>query len=310
MKENDNDNNDIQIESTTNNNNNVDNTFPIMASTLNPFTYKNNTYIYNNTNNIIDEDFPQFIKNTCCPSFTFLSTTVILSLIQIVIYIITICFGLQLNATELFAPRVKTLDNFGILIPFKCRKGEIWRWLTAVFLHSNLIHLVFNLLTQIIIGSYIEAMIGQVKTVLLLLYTCITSSVFSSCISNETGTTSTEVTFALVGVYFAYTVINYWELDIQMGQTNKICNLLFVMFMITINIINAYKNALIMSYGNVSALLFAFFFGMVIVTPFRKGDGFLLRNGIWFWIGVVICGVGLPLMVVLFFTVVKFETFK
>ena len=75
--------------------------------------------------------------------------------------------------------------------------------------------------------------------------------------------------------------------------------------MLTINIINAYKNSLILPYANIASLLFSFFFGMCIITPYKKGDGLFVTNKIWFWIGVGFCSVLVPLELILFFTVTK-----
>ena len=49
------------------------------------------------------------------------------------------------------------------------QNGEIWRFITYAFLHANLIHVAVNLFSQIIIGSYIESMIGSIKTAILYL---------------------------------------------------------------------------------------------------------------------------------------------
>ncbi len=41
--------------------------------------------------------------------------------------------------------------------------GQIWRYVTYDFLHANLLHLTYNMFSQILMGSYIEAMIGSYK---------------------------------------------------------------------------------------------------------------------------------------------------
>jgi rhomboid protease GluP len=40
---------------------------------------------------------------------------------------------------------------------------EMWRFFTPLFLHGNLMHLVSNIMTQLMIGSSLEADIGGLK---------------------------------------------------------------------------------------------------------------------------------------------------
>lgn len=44
------------------------------------------------------------------------------------------------------------------------QQGQVWRFITYAFLHANLMHLVYNLFSQILMGSYVETIIGPLKT--------------------------------------------------------------------------------------------------------------------------------------------------
>lgn len=48
------------------------------------------------------------------------------------------------------------------------RRGELWRLLTSVLLHQNVLHLVFNLYWYWIFGTFIEDIFGHVKTAALI----------------------------------------------------------------------------------------------------------------------------------------------
>lgn len=65
------------------------------------------------------QTFFGFLKNFCCPNFSFKSFIFIITIIEIILYIITLCFGLkpvQLGQPELLAPTPQTLENFGGLV--------------------------------------------------------------------------------------------------------------------------------------------------------------------------------------------------
>ena len=271
---------------------------PFIGGSLNPFTKKVSE---------IEDNFPEFLEKTCCPSFTFLSTTFILSMIQILLYIITVCYGIRKDDDMiLLGPKISKLNQFGMLNPEKLHRGQVWRVITSVFLHSDFIHLFYNIITQIILGSYIETILGQSKTIYLILFTSIASGFFSSCVSKSVGVTSSHVQYMILGGYLAYTVLNNASLDKKIGRNNKLFNLLFVLFLICMNIIVGYKNPILLSYCNLSSLIFSFFFSLTIIVPYSEGGSCLFSPKVWFWIGMGF-SIAVPVLeIILFYTLIKF----
>jgi len=62
------------------------------------------------------EGFFQFLKNFCCPTFVFKSVTFYISIIDVIIYLITLLYGINLNPNELLAPKTDVLDKFGMKV--------------------------------------------------------------------------------------------------------------------------------------------------------------------------------------------------
>jgi GlpG protein len=56
------------------------------------------------------------------------------------------------------------------------RRGQFWRLFTAIFLHIDILHLVFNLYWLWVFGTIIERVFGHAKTTLLILLFAIGSS--------------------------------------------------------------------------------------------------------------------------------------
>jgi membrane associated rhomboid family serine protease len=54
--------------------------------------------------------------------------------------------------------RLGSLDSFAVI-----SRGEFWRLFTALFLHYNLLHLVFNLFALYVLGPSLERTIGAVR---------------------------------------------------------------------------------------------------------------------------------------------------
>jgi hypothetical protein len=62
------------------------------------------------------EPFSIFIKNFLCPSFTFKSFVFIISIINLVVYIISIAQGIEESKMYLLPPKEVTLDNMGSMV--------------------------------------------------------------------------------------------------------------------------------------------------------------------------------------------------
>src|SRR5438105_168069 len=62
-----------------------------------------------------------------------------------------------------------TLLRLGAAEMWTVREGQWWRLLTANFLHAGVLHLVINMLSLLIIGPFIERMLGRIGCALLYL---------------------------------------------------------------------------------------------------------------------------------------------
>ncbi len=65
------------------------------------------------------EGFFTFIRDFCCPTFVFKSFIFIISCVDLVIYILTILYGIKMNPNELLAPTTDTLDKFGMKVNYR-----------------------------------------------------------------------------------------------------------------------------------------------------------------------------------------------
>ena len=54
-----------------------------------------------------------------------------------------------------------TILEDGALVPALVGRGEVWRLVTSVFLHSGFVHLALNMLSLYFLGSFVEAAFGR-----------------------------------------------------------------------------------------------------------------------------------------------------
>lgn len=86
--------------------------------------------------------------------------------------------GVSLLAIGLTAAWWAKVDVSPMFETAMIRRGELWRLLTSIFLHTSLLHLVFNIYWLWIFGTFIEESFGQLKTAALIVLLAVGSSAF------------------------------------------------------------------------------------------------------------------------------------
>ena len=125
------------------------------------------------------EGFFYMCKNMCCPYWTFLSFTFIVTCIQVVLFFITV--GYDYDTDAFLTPKHSTLVKFGSTDFEKMRYDyELWRFFTAGFLNGNLLQLFIAAVFQFIIGFRVEPSVGTLKTAAVYIVSIIGSSFFST----------------------------------------------------------------------------------------------------------------------------------
>ncbi|MFC1764600.1 rhomboid family intramembrane serine protease [Planctomycetota bacterium] len=84
----------------------------------------------------------------------------------------------RLDGNSRFVPPLKISDQLQPqeLFP-EVRQGQVWRLVTPIFIHFNILHILFNMLWLRDLGSVIEARKGTLQFLLLVLVLAVTSNV-------------------------------------------------------------------------------------------------------------------------------------
>ena len=223
---------------------------------------------YITPNEIRNQSFLSWLKNIFCPNFKYTSVIFVLTCLDLIIYIITLLFGVKYTPNELLAPKFETLDLFGMKYPSKIYRGEVHRLILFGLLHANLTHLVSNLLSQIIVGSIIEGLIGNSKAGLLYLLSNVCGGMFSCVMSFSPGVGASVAIFGILGGYFGFTIINW---NYVKNNMNYLMNLFFIGLIVFMNASYGLGNETIDNYGHLGGLLYGFLFIFILVKP-KEGN--------------------------------------
>ena len=106
----------------------------------------------------LDETIPYTLKIVWCPTIKLFSLAVIFSVAIWVMYIFCLTQGIA-NDIEygVLPPTVTTLRKYGAISYQLVKDGEIWRLITAGFLHINLPHIVMNTVSLLFLLTRLEA---------------------------------------------------------------------------------------------------------------------------------------------------------
>ena len=108
------------------------------------------------------------------------------------------------------------LDMFCLHGP-SVRNGEIYRVISSVFLHADIIHLLFNCYALYAIGTEVENYLGRIKFLIIYLLSGVFGSLLSITLGNHASVGASGAIFGLMGslLYFGY------HYRVYLGQTLK-----------------------------------------------------------------------------------------
>lgn len=254
------------------------------------------------------ESFPQFMKESICPTFKLKSASFVIIILNFLIYIISLTIhGLDPVNKEInfLPPSSLTLDQMGALSGKKLRENffkNLYRWIANSFLHADFMHIFSNTLGILILGTVAERLIGTLKFALIYIIGGIIGSLFSVICDKSSSSVGASISiFAIVGTHFAFCAINWSVIDRYLGP-GGLCMWVSMLIIFTfISLIFAFSshNSMFSSRNNINAfghlggLLAGFFFCFTIVKP-ESGDFSVSRPLDYKYlriIGICVCGI-------------------
>jgi rhomboid protease GluP len=124
--------------------------------------------------------------------------------------------------------QVDWLEVYGARFNDAIRAGELWRFITPVFLHGSLTHIFFNMYALLAIGGFLERQLGHGRFVLLYFLSGFAGNVFSFLFTGE-GSYSVGASTAVFGLIGAQAVFFYQNRELFGGQARQaIGNTVFI----------------------------------------------------------------------------------
>jgi rhomboid protease GluP len=116
---------------------------------------------------------------------------------------------LQMISVAIFGYAVYSIDwlqLYGARFNEAIRAGELWRFITPVFLHGSIQHIFFNMYALLSIGSFLERHHGHARFALLYFLGAFSGNVFSFLLTGENGFSvgASTAVFGLIAAEFVF----------------------------------------------------------------------------------------------------------
>eukprot|EP01053_Blabericola_migrator_P010216 Blabericola_migrator_1__10215@NODE_570_length_7533_cov_212_053308_g425_i0_p4_GENE_NODE_570_length_7533_cov_212_053308_g425_i0NODE_570_length_7533_cov_212_053308_g425_i0_p4_ORF_typecomplete_len277_score24_60Rhomboid/PF01694_22/8_3e02Rhomboid/PF01694_22/4_3e32Rhomboid/PF01694_22/4_5e03DUF1751/PF08551_10/2_4e02DUF1751/PF08551_10/7_8e05DUF1751/PF08551_10/3_2e03DUF1751/PF08551_10/9_4e02_NODE_570_length_7533_cov_212_053308_g425_i013742204 len=164
------------------------------------------------------------------PGFTWKSFIVAISIVQVIIYIVSLTLG-----SYALVPSTSTLSRIGASYGPGLAHGDIWRLLTPIFLHASIWHILFNVFFQIRMGLPLEKQYGLYVFAAVYFICGICGNLFSMAIAPcKVAVGASTSGFGLIGLQLAVIALSWHTLQ---SKDQVIFNItLFVLMSVLISI--------------------------------------------------------------------------
>lgn len=154
---------------------------------------------------------------------------------------------------------IYTLIKFGANYQPLVKAGEVWRLVSAMFLHIGIIHLICNMYSLWVIGRQLETFLGKFKFIIVYLGSGILGSLLSVTLHSSVSAGASGAIFGLLGslLYFGY------HYRLYLGSVMKTQ----VIPIIILNLLIGFTLSGIDNYAHIGGLIGGYLFTCVLGVP-------------------------------------------
>ncbi len=149
------------------------------------------------------------LMDTCCPTITCLSFTVLVCIVTSIMFIVEVSIGLN-KAGEFLQVDVLTLLDLGANYEPYVKEGQVYRLIAPIFLHLNFIHFFGNFLAILIFLTRIQYTVGPLRAFIIYIIAGIGGNIFSILLEPDSikAGASTSL-YGIIGFILGYMIINW-----------------------------------------------------------------------------------------------------
>lgn len=125
--------------------------------------------------------------------------TIAIMIAIVIVFVAETLSGIPLFGVGSHPDSIRTLARLGAITPDVLESGELWRLVTAMFLHIGLLHLFLNLWALFQLGSVFEAMFGSLRFTITYFISGVIASLASVLFTNSISAGASGAIFGILG---------------------------------------------------------------------------------------------------------------
>lgn len=214
------------------------------------------------------ESRPQFYIKLISPKVTQVLLGIILAVFVGEVLLGLFMFG---TWTSLTNTDIEVLILMGAKVNPLIATGEIWRLFTAVFLHSGVLHLMFNLYALYALGPLLEGYTGHIRFLTIFLVSGLYGSLFSYALSGPVSVGASGAIFGLLGgitVFFLKYRSNFGVQGRAILQN--------MVVVLALNLVIGFGSGFIDNWGHIGGLVGGALVTVGILPRYRQPDALRL----------------------------------
>lgn len=167
------------------------------------------------------------------------------------------------------------LQHGAMYTPYFIENQEYYRIFTSIFLHFGFQHLMNNMITLIIVGRYVEPLVGKIRFLIIYLLSGLGGNILSLVMELRTGDYAVSAgasgaIFGLTGALLSLTILNRGQIA---GITKQ-----GMLLMIGISLYNGFVSEGVDNFAHIGGLVCGFLFTFLLCfqryTKRRSNTGF------------------------------------
>lgn len=189
---------------------------------------------------VIANIVPEYMKEdflehyTCCPPPLFMIT---ISIVEIIVFVV---YAIQLKDTNNPVTATSGVPFSSPFIYKPTRRYEAWRYLSYLLIHQGYMHLVGNLIFQLLLGLPLELVHKWWRVLIVYLTGVIAGSLAHSMTDHHVALAGASGgCYALIGAHLASVVVNWNEMNHECCEGNPIRFLLSAPVRLTVLVLFA-----------------------------------------------------------------------
>jgi rhomboid protease GluP len=168
------------------------------------------------------ESYCDMLVFALCPTFKLLSLTTLVTIVNLAFFAFLLSEGIQIPSTYFLEVNGATLLKYGGNDLADVVSGQVYRLVSAMFMHIYFMHIFGNSVTAFMFLSRIEYTFGFVKTLIIYLVAGICGNIFSLACnpSPDVRAGASTALYGIIGIIMGYLVVNWRGLDL-IGKAMK-----------------------------------------------------------------------------------------